>query len=381
MAKAPEPAHVAVVGPVPPLRGGIAQHTARVVAALRAAGTEVTVISWRQQYPRMFYKSDQTDGSGSSMDSANYRLRWWAPWTWFATGRAVRHADALVLPWVHPIQALALRTVAMAAGRRPVVIALVHNVVPHERFRGDRWATKRFFAGADAAIVQTPELEDQVRLFAPDIPIVTVPHPPNLDIPRLPLPPAGTLRLLFLGFVRPYKGVDLLLEAVAGLKGDRDIALTIAGELWEPNEQQLRKELTRVGLNDVVTLLPGYRSDTEVAQLLADHHLVVAPYRDATQSGIVPLAQAAGRPSVVTPVGGLARQITDGLDGVVAEGVDSQSISRAIVRAAARLDALAAGAADAAPKWSAFADAVSDLVDAVLEQRGASGDARQSGLR
>jgi glycosyltransferase involved in cell wall biosynthesis len=118
-----------------------------------------------------------------------------------------------------------------------------------------------------------------------------------------------------------------------------------------------------------------------VAQLLADHHLVVAPYRDATQSGIVPLAQAAGRPSVVTPVGGLARQITDGLDGVVAEGVDSQSISRAIVRAAARLDALAAGAADAAPKWSAFADAVSDLVDAVLEQRGASGDARQSGLR
>src|SRR6185503_3847593 len=130
------------------------------------------------------------------------------------------------------------------------------------------------------------------------------------------------------------------------------------GEFWEPLVDTWRERVTAAGLDGAVDLRPGYVADNAVGDLLAAHHLVVAPYRSATQSAVVPVASAAGRPTVATPVGGLVEQVRDGQNGVLAADGDAAAFADAVTRALDNLDALAASAAHTAPTWDAVAGVV-----------------------
>jgi glycosyltransferase involved in cell wall biosynthesis len=160
------------------------------------------------------------------------------------------------------------------------------------------------------------------------------------------------------GHVRSYKGIDLVLEAMQLLDAEGlTTTLTVAGQFWQPVEPW-EHAVADLGLADRVQLRDGYVPDVALDPLFAEHHLVVTPYRTASQSGVVPLAAAAGRPSIVTPVGGLPEQVVDGVDGVVADAVTAAALAGAIARAANDLDRLAEGALAMTTTWEDVGTAV-----------------------
>lgn len=343
------------MGPVPPIRGGIAQHSAALVSALRARGHAVTVVSWAAQYPAMLYPGEQVRPPHRGGD-VDWSLRWWSPASWVRTGLKLRNVDVVLHSWVHPFHAVAIRTIVQSS-RRPRV-AVVHNLVPHEGMSGARMMARLGLQGAAGLLVHSRDVASEVAETLPGVPTVRVSHPANLQLSATPLPD-GPPRALFLGYVRPYKGVDLLLDALAtpALRA-ANVHATIAGEMWDPDAAGLAAMVAARGLQDRVTLEPGYASDEHVAELLASHHVLVGPYRSATQSGVVPLAHAAGRPAVVTDVGGLRDQVRDGVDGVVVTEVSTSAIAAGISRCFGDLVRLAAGARSATATWDEVAATV-----------------------
>jgi glycosyltransferase involved in cell wall biosynthesis len=348
---------ICYVGPVPPIRGGISQHGGNVVAALREEGCEVDVVSWASQYPSLFFKGAQASVRGAGDARTRFSLRWWNPLSWLAGGLRAGRADLIVFPWVTMVHAVHLRTVLLAAGGTPAV-ALVHNPRPHEPMPFDRALLKSVLSRVRGAVVHSRDNATDLQMLAPISRILNVPHPPNLPIEATPLPERPPLRLLFLGFVRPYKGLDVALESLAILaRRGVDFRLTVAGEFWEPVAGTVER-LEQLGLTGRVDLRPAYVPDEDVGALLAAHHLLIAPYKSATQSGVAPLAFAAGRPVVATTVGGLPEVVREGETGALAASSSPGAFADAIERAAGDLERLSAGARAAAGSWGDVARAV-----------------------
>lgn len=350
---------VAYVGPVPPYRGGISQHGARLTEALAEAGHDVVIHSWAAQYPRRLYPGEQRDPDAEPLEGARFSLRWWSPGGWWSAGRSARRADLLVFPWVTPFQAVAYRVMLAGASPTPGVV-VVHNPVPHERRPFDELLTRLVLRRARGAVVHSKTGVPILSALAPSLRVVPVPQPPNLDVNASPLPPGPPYRLLFFGYVRPYKGLDVALEALALLlRRGAPVRMTVAGPFWEPVEAW-RARIAELGIQDAVDLDPRYLADSEIDPLLSAHHLVLAPYRSATQSGIVPVAHAAGRPVVATEVGGLPERVREGVTGTLAAPGDPEAFAAAVERALADLPVLAAGAREDAAAWD-------DVVHAVIE--------------
>ncbi|MEO0493295.1 MAG: glycosyltransferase [Actinomycetota bacterium] len=346
---------IAYVGPVPPHRGGVAQHGWQTIEAFERMGHDVAVESWQSLYPAALFKGEQPSVPRRDGE-IRFRLRWWNPLGWVLAGRRCRSAELIVVPWVTPFHAVALWVVLRVAARPAV--AFVHNPEPHERMPLARPLLRLVMRRCDGAVVHAATAATALADGSDVERIEVTPHPPNLAIDGEPMPPRPPLRLLFLGFVRAYKGVDLAIDAVAELRRrGRDVRLTIAGDFWE-DPAPMREDLATRMLADVVELRVGYVPDDQVGPTLAAHHLVVAPYRSATVSGIAPLAFAAGRPIVVTPVGGLPEAIDHGVNGLVADAVDAVAVADSILDAADRLDELAAGAAESASRWEDVASAL-----------------------
>jgi glycosyltransferase involved in cell wall biosynthesis len=363
---------ITFVGPVPPIRGGVSQHGGRLSQAL-ALDHDVTVLSWQHQYPKRFFPRAQIDREASPHPTAVFTLRWWDPISWWRAGRSARHSDVLVLVWATPFHVLTYRLImAVAGGTRTV--AVVHNALPHEPLPLQRPLTRWILSRCDGVVVHASTVADDLDdLLGTRVEAVITPHPPNVDVEPSPLPGVvnNELRLLFFGFIRPYKGLDLALDALASLRqqGIRH-RLTVAGEAWDPTEDWDEK-VRRRGLSDQVALLLGYVPDSEVAGLLAEHHAALLPYRSATQSGIAPIAFAAGRPVVATAVGGLTDVVSDGENGTLAAPGDARSLADAIQRCACNLSALADGALRKAPTWQDVATAV--VKAAGLDRSGPAG--------
>jgi glycosyltransferase involved in cell wall biosynthesis len=364
---------ITFVGPVPPIRGGVSQHGGRLSEAL-AREHDVTVLSWQHQYPRRFFPRAQVDQAAPPHPTARFDLRWWDPVSWWRAGRSARRSDLVVLVWTTPFHALTYRAIMAVAGRARIV-AVVHNALPHEPLPLQRPLTRWVLSRCDGFVVHASTVAAELdELLGSQVEAVTTPHPPNVDVEPHPVPPVadGALRLLFFGFIRPYKGLDVALDALALLRS-RGVSheLTVAGEVWDPTEDW-DAQVRRRGLGDQVVLRLGYVADDEVNGLLAEHHAALLPYRSATQSGIAPIAFAAGRPVVATAVGGLTDVITDGENGTLASPGDARSLADAIERCADDVTALAEGALKKAPSWEDVAEGV--VKAAGLDRSGPGGD-------
>jgi glycosyltransferase involved in cell wall biosynthesis len=351
---------ITFIGPVPPLRGGIAQHSAQLVTALRGRGHVVEAWSWAAQYPAVLYPGRQLDLNAVPFTGARFRMRWWDPTTWWRAGRSARAADLILVTWVIPPQLFPYRTVQVAAGPVPVV-AVVHEPLPHEPGRLDRVLTRRMLHHLSGALTHASSVSDQLAGLAPGLPVAVTPHPPNLPVARTELPSGPPWRLLFLGHLRPYKGLDVALGAMRHL-ADRgvDVTLTVAGNPWRPPEEW-RAHVASLGIDRLVRFRFGYVPDEEMDSLLAEHHVLVAPYRQAAQSGVIPLALGAGRPVVATDVGGLPEAVRDGVDGVIVPAGDPVAFADGVQRCIAELDRLATGAATVTERWDDVARAVEEL--------------------
>ncbi|RAY14249.1 glycosyl transferase [Actinomadura craniellae] len=369
---------IAVVGPTFPYKGGGVRHTTELAHRLAAAGHEVTLESWSAQYPEFLYPGEQTIDipEGEPFPATERRLSWRRPDGWWRAGRRLRRADLVVLAVLTSIQVPAYRVILAGLGRRTRVVALCHNVLPHERKSYDVPLMRALLRRVSGVLVHSPEQGELARTLT-GRPIRVAEMPAHL-------PPAETAaaaaagerrRLLFFGIVRPYKGLDVLLRALAA--GPGDVTLTAAGEFWG-GTAATEALIAELGLGDRVELRPGYVPSDEIPALFAAADALVLPYRSATASQNVWMAYEHGTPVIATRVGGFPEQIRDGVDGLLCDPGDPASLTAAIERFYApgepeRLRA-AVRPVDPGPQWASYLEALTGL-----EPAGASGrDASES---
>jgi D-inositol-3-phosphate glycosyltransferase len=343
-------ARIALVGPTHPYKGGIAQHTTALAHRLAEAGYAVELVSWSEQYPRRLYPGEQRVADPERPESpifprTSYPLSWRRPDSWWRAGRRLRAAaDCVVVVVVSPVQVPAYLVLLRALGRRTPVIALCHNVLPHEPRRMDAPLVRALLRRADGVLVHTPaERERALGLLSnpsskaaretiSKVAVATMapffnasPTSPIAHAPERP----PRRRLLFFGLVRPYKGLDVLIEALA--KGPPDVTLTVAGEFWTPVEEA-RAQAEALGVADRLEIRPGYVAAEDVPALFAGVDALVLPYRAGTATQNVELAFTHGLPVVVTRAGSMALAVRDGIDGLVIPAGDAVALSAALRR-------------------------------------------------
>jgi glycosyltransferase involved in cell wall biosynthesis len=331
-------ARVAIVGPTYPYKGGIAQHTTELAHRLGRRGVAVEIVSWSAQYPQRLYPGQQhvQVPEQEPFGNTSYPLSWRRPDGWVRTGRRLRRrVDAVVLVIVTPFHAPAYLGLLAGLGRQTRVVTLCHNVLPHERRRGDVPLTRALLRRADAVLVHVQAEAERARLLT-SAPVTIAGMPPSLwsdirPVPRHPHPDGLTAprrRLLFFGIVRPYKGLDLLLRALSEAP---DVSLTVAGEFWD-SEPATRALAAELGISDRVQLRPGYVAAHEVPALFAAADALVLPYRSGTATQNAQVAHLYGLPVVGTRVGTLPDHIRDGVNGLLVPPDDPAALAAALRR-------------------------------------------------
>jgi glycosyltransferase involved in cell wall biosynthesis len=356
---------LAVLGATHPLTSGAAQFNAAMVTALRRrAPTEF--ISWRRLYPPLLYRGPQVDSSSQPARpvQALFLLDWADPRTW---RRALREAEAfgagvLVLPWLHPVMTPPYRWLLRHAPRRISRVVVCHNVLPHEPQPLARLLTRATLGHADLLVTHAPHQRGELEaLGLGATPLLEAFHPRFVarDLAAPPLPETvraerarlgdPDLLLLAYGAVRPYKGVDLALEALARVDPALRVKLVVAGRFWG-GKAELEAQAAALGVR--VELRDGYVSNEETALLFAACDAALLPYRSASQSGVVGLAFAHERPVLATAVGGLPAAVRDGRDGLLCPPDDPDALARAIERLAVEHLRLRAGVREEAERFS-----------------------------
>ena len=372
---------IALVGPAHPYKGGGARHTTELAHRLAAAGHNVIIESWRAQYPARLYPGEQTLDApeGRPYPRTHRRLAWNRPDGWAAEGRRLRSADLVVFALLTPLQVPAYLVILAGLGRgpaRPRTVVICHTVLPHERRPGDVALIRALLSHVDTVLVHSAEQAAEARQLVPDVPIVVARMPPHLPFAASEMPAAehedlsaersavpasgqATCNLLFFGIVRPYKGLDVLLRALA--QAPEQVTLTVAGEFWGGTGETDRL-IAALGLQDRVTLQPGYVPADQIPALFEAADALVLPYREATASQNVVLAFSYGVPVIATTAGALAEAVRDGVDGLTCAPGDVDDLARALTAISVPETAasLRSGvrAVDPEPYWAAYLKAL-----------------------
>lgn len=338
---------VIILGPAWPYRGGIAAFNERLARQYQAEGHEVEVVTFTLQYPSFLFPGTtqySTDPAPKGLKITR-KLNSINPFSWLSTGRYIRRQrpdlvlSAFWLPFMAPAMGTALRRAKRKGMRR---ISILHNLIPHEHRPGDKLFSRYFVGSNDAFITLSRSVLDDLNVFDPKglKPRTFSPHPlydhygatlgrkEALDLIGLR---ENQRYVLFFGFIREYKGLDLLLDAMADERMEKlGVKLIVAGEFYgDPKPYQ--EQISRHDIGDRVVLHTEFIPDHEVNRYFCAADLVVQPYKNATQSGVSQIAYHFEKPMVVTNVGGLPEIVPDGKAGFVVKP-DSQEIANAIVR-------------------------------------------------
>jgi D-inositol-3-phosphate glycosyltransferase len=337
------------IGPGHPLRGGISNFNTALCRNLAASGHRVSIISFSLQYPGFLfpgtsqYDPGEPPGGTAGKVEVQQQINYIKPISWIRTARRIRReAPGLVIlhHWM-PFMAMSLGGIVKRLGRdRPFpVIAVCHNVVPHEKQAGWKFLNRRLLKRCDGFVVLSRSVLDELSMFSDSEFKVYVPHPAyelfgdavqREDAVRyMGLDPGGKY-LLFFGLVRKYKGLDLLLRAFALVKDSLvDLKLVIAGEFYGEKQEYLDL-ISNLGIGERIVLHDRFIPSREVKYYFSLADLVVQPYRTATQSGISQIAYHFGVPMLVTGVGGLAEIVPDQKVGYVTP-VDEKAIAESVL--------------------------------------------------
>lgn len=375
---------IALIGPTHPYRGGVSQHTTLLCRHLRRSH-EVDFISFRRQYPRWLFpgRTDRDPSRFPDVEPCARILDAADPSTWEPVARraAAFRPDALVLVWWVPFFAPAWWFIVrrVRARARVPVIFVCHNVLPHETNAALERIARSALGTADGFVVHSEADRGRLLGLRPGAAVIRCPIAPHPSLPpyrgsrrqaRAELGISGrTPVFLFFGFVRPYKGLDLLLDAMTVVAARRPGAvLLVVGEFWEP-VGKTRARIRQLKLEDAVRVVDRYVGNEEVGVYFAACDAVVLPYRSATQSGVPQMAAALGRPAVVTDVGGLAENVKrTGLGRVVPPG-DPGALARAMLSVAAGPEPARPKGPD--PAWSDIVAAIETLGRRLPAEKGA----------
>lgn len=337
---------IVLIGPVYPYKGGIAHYTGLLYRALKQLG-DVTMVSYKFQYPKLLYKKEQKDYSNDTfkIEDTNYWIHTANPFNWIRTAKKINHRkpDMVIIQWWHPYFAPCYWVLCRLL-KRTKVLFVCHNVFPHERFPMDRFLTKAVLRQGNCYIVQSKtDAQDLQSVIKNPVFRQTV-HPTYnaFKLQDLSKEQARSLIaigqeqkvLLFFGFIREYKGLSYLLQAMPDvIRKVKDARLLVVGDFSGPEEKNRYLDMVQqYKLADAVKVYDGYVSDKEVEKFFAACDLVVLPYISATQSGIAQIAYGFEKPVIVTNVGGLPDVVDDGKTGYVVEAGSPAALADAVIR-------------------------------------------------
>lgn len=328
-----EKSKIVLIGPVYPYKGGISHYTGLMYRALKKK-YDVSMISYRFQYPKLLYKKEQRDYSNDSfkVEDTNYWIHTANPFNWIGTAKKIKalKPELVIIQWWHPYFAPCYFSLCKIL-KGIKILFVCHNVFPHERFPADRLLTKMVLKQGDCYIVQSKmDAENLHQIIKNPIFEQTV-HPTynifkteNLSKEearkRLLLEDDENI-LLFFGFIREYKGLKYLIKSMSHIIKELDkVKLLIVGDFIDEEQKKIYLNwIKKCNIQEYVQIYDGYIPDREVEKFFAACDLVVLPYVSATQSGIVQIAFGFEKPVVVTKVGGLPEVVKDGETGYVIE--------------------------------------------------------------
>jgi glycosyltransferase involved in cell wall biosynthesis len=370
---------IAFITPFFPLKGGIARFSGLLIEAFRQSGYAVIPVAFRALYPPFL-----TRGRAKSAHSAEKtvqpetRLTLYNPVTWFKAIRRLRRLqpDLLLVSYWTGFLAPLCCALRYFTGIR--VVVLLHNFSSHESFFFEPFMQRVLIASADGFLTLSAAVSRELLTAFPEARVRQLFHPvyePEAEQPAredarklLQLEAAAPV-LLFFGYVRPYKGLDMLLRALpALLHREPSLKLVVAGEFFEDPEHY-RSLIRELGISGCVDMYEGYVSTDLSALLFAAADCVVLPYRHATQSGVVQQAYGYGRPVIVTPEGALPDMVRHGFTGWIARESSAEGVAAAageFLDGRGELPAMHAAIAEFSRQfsWEAFAAAAGSFLEA-----------------
>jgi glycosyltransferase involved in cell wall biosynthesis len=383
---------VVILGAAYPFRsGGITTFNERLARAFQQQGYEVTIYNFSLQYPSFLFpgKSQYSTQPAPADLKILSKVNSINPLNWLMVGNELkkRKPDLVVVRFWLPFMGPSLGTIlrGIRKNHHTKIIAITDNVIPHEKRTGDKWFTQYFLKPCDGYITMSDKVLRDLRQFEPEKPAIKVLHPLYDTFGEaVPKPEArkkisaltgaqikdDETILLFFGFIRRYKGLDMLLEAMKILKERKpelkNVRLLIAGEYYE-DEKIYQDIINRFNISELLILKTDYIPETEVKYYFCAADVIIQPYRNATQSGVTPLAYHFEKPMMVTRVGALADYVPHGKVGLVMEP-DPQHIADAIVEFLQSGEAhFAAGIREEKKKylWTNLVRAITEMAEGV----------------
>lgn len=335
---------IVIIGTAYPYRGGIASFNERMAEELIAMGHDVVIYTFTLQYPSFLfpgktqYSSDPKPGNLKIIPLINSVN----PFNWIKAGLKIKkeNADIIISKFWIPFMGPALGTVIrIAKNKNTRAISVIDNIIPHEKRPGDKLLSQYYVGANDEFIVMSSSVEKDMKHFTNTKPVKLIPHPiydnygeildKSVARKHLDIDPDKKY-VMFFGFIRDYKGLDLLLEAMNNEEIKKlGIKCIVAGEYYG-NKEKYEKMIRELNIEDRLVLKTDFIPNEEVKYYFSAADLIVQPYKSATQSGISQLAYHFEKPMVVTNVGGLPEIVDNGKSGYVVNP-GPEDIANAIV--------------------------------------------------
>lgn len=326
---------IIIVGTSFPYRGGLAAFNERLAAEFVKQGNEVEIVTFTLQYPSFLFpgKTQFSTEAAPNELKISRKINSIQPLSWLKTGNYIKKESpdiVIFCYWMAFIAPCFGMIARIAKNNKTKMVGLIHNMIPHEPTILDKLFPKYFVHSMDGFVAMAESVVADINHFDTKAkPKIVSPHPiydhygalltKNFAAVKLGLNPNDQF-ILFFGFIRQYKGLDLLIEAFADERlQSMNIKLVVAGEFYEEPEPYL-KQIIKLGISDKVELRTCFIPDIEVRNYFSLADIVAQPYRTATQSGVSQIAYHFEKPMLVTNVGGLAETIPDGKVGYVVEG-------------------------------------------------------------
>ena len=321
---------IIIIGPAFPLRGGIANFNNALAKAYNVSGHDVTIFSFSLQYPSFLFPGTTQFEEGIPPKDINIRtvINSVNPFNWFSISKKINKikADVVIIRYWLPFMAPCLGVIARLLSKKTKILAITDNVIPHEKNFYDKILTKFFISSCDGFITLSRSVLDELSFFTDSNFKKFIPHPiydiygsrisKNVAIEELGLS-NNDKHLLFFGFIRRYKGLDLILKAISDKRIKMlGIKLIIAGEFYE-NKKFYTDLIDSLGISRQIIMHDQFISSDNIKNYFCASDMVTQTYKTATQSGVTQIAYNFNRPMLVTDVGGLAEIIPNKKVGYV----------------------------------------------------------------
>ncbi len=335
---------IVMIGPVYPFKGGISHYTGAMSKNL-AKDFEVFTVSYKMQYPKILFKSEQKDFDNDTLKihDTKYLINTANPFNWINSARKIKKLkpDYIIMQWWHPYFSPCYTGLSMLTRKIPKIF-VCHNVFPHERFPLDKFLTRTVLKKGKAYITHSAmDAEDLKSIVAaPNYETTVLPVHNSFKMKNLTKSQARLAAdvledkkiLLFFGFVREYKGLRHIINAMPEIvKYDSNIRLMIVGEFRSDKENYL-EQIKKLDVGNNIDIVDGYIPDSGIEKYFAASDLIVLPYESATQSGIVQIAYGFEKPVIATDVGGLPEVVSDGKTGYIVEPKNPKALAEAVIR-------------------------------------------------